>query len=101
MSQQGVTAAAIGEHCVSFVAGLLSESKKAIDPAVEFDRLGLDSAMAVAMIFDLEEWLGIELSPSLLFEHTTISRLAAHLAGDLAGTPNVPQAAAVPSPATT
>lgn len=75
-------AAAITDRCVSFVARLLDEKKEAIDAEAEFDRLGLDSAMAVAMIFDLEEWLGIELSPSLLFDHTTIARLSAHLAGE-------------------
>jgi acyl carrier protein len=83
MTRQGTEAAAeIRQRCVLFVAGLLSRSEGAIGADVEFDRLGLDSAMAVAMLFDLEEWLGIELSPSLLFEHTTIAKLAAHLAGE-------------------
>jgi acyl carrier protein len=80
----GFDAAAIRDHCVSFVAQLLNEKKEAIDADAEFDRLGLDSAMAVAMIFDLEESLGIELSPSLLFDHTTIAKLAGHLAGETA-----------------
>ena len=81
-SDVAINTAAIRERCVTFVAQLLSEKKEAIDADAEFDRLGLDSAMAVAMIFDLEEWLGIEVSPSLLFDHTTISMLAGHLAAE-------------------
>lgn len=85
MQSTEVTALAIRDRCTEFVSRLLDEKKDAIDADAEFDRLGLDSAMAVAMIFDLEEWLGTELSPSLLFEHTTINKLADHLAG-VAGT---------------
>lgn len=82
-SNVDVNVGAIRERCVSFVAQLLSEKKEAIDADAEFDRLGLDSAMAVAMILDLEEWLGVEVSPSLLFDHTTIAMLAGHLADEI------------------
>ena len=82
-----VTAFAIRDRCTEFVSQLLDEKKDAIDADAEFDRLGLDSAMAVAMIFDLEEWLGRELSPSLLFEQTTINKLADHLAGAAGAAP--------------
>jgi acyl carrier protein len=83
VQSMGANASAIRDRCVDFVSRLLDEKKDAIDAEAEFDRLGLDSAMAVAMIFDLEEWLGVELSPSLLFEHTTINKLAGHLAGEV------------------
>jgi acyl carrier protein len=45
-----------------------------------FARLGLDSANSVFLIVELEDWLGLELTPDLLFEHPTIGELARHLA---------------------
>jgi acyl carrier protein len=41
----------------------------------------MDSAMAVYLLMALEERLGVELPPELLFERQTIAELAAHLAG--------------------
>jgi acyl carrier protein len=78
------TAAGIETWCRSYVANLLGTQPVKINPDTEFDRFGLDSAMAVAMCLDLEERLGIEIPPALLFEYTTISELAAHVAGELA-----------------
>jgi acyl carrier protein len=37
------------------------------------------------LIVELEEWLELELTPDLLFEHPTISDLARYLAGRAAG----------------
>jgi acyl carrier protein len=37
------------------------------------------------LIVELEEWLGIELTPDLLFEYPTIAELARYLAGRSAG----------------
>jgi acyl carrier protein len=45
-----------------------------------FARLGLDSANSVFLIVELEDWLGLELTPDLLFEYPTIGELARHLA---------------------
>lgn len=70
----------IADWCRHYVANLLDTPIEKIDATTEFDRFGLDSAMAVAMILELEEHLGGEVSPSLLFEYTTIAALADHLA---------------------
>jgi acyl carrier protein len=43
--------------------------------------MGMDSAMAVYFLMALEEKLGVELPPELLFEHQTIAEVASHLAG--------------------
>jgi len=51
--------------------------------------LGLDSANSVYLIVELEEWLGLELTPDLLFEHPTISDLARYLAARAAGETDV------------
>ncbi|AJP04992.1 hypothetical protein TU94_29680 [Streptomyces cyaneogriseus subsp. noncyanogenus] len=42
--------------------------------------LGLDSAALLGMARDMEARLGTRLAPTLLFEHTTVAALAAHLA---------------------
>lgn len=69
----------IQRWCQQYVANLLDTPVGKIDPETEFDSFGLDSAMAVAMVLELEERLGTEVSPSLLFEYTTIAQLAEHL----------------------
>jgi acyl carrier protein len=51
-----------------------------IGPEMTFARLGLDSANSVFLIVELEDWLGLELTPDLLFEYPTIGELARHLA---------------------
>jgi len=76
-------AAQIQAWCTDYIARTLGMPRSKIDPALEVDRLGLDSATAVALIMDLEAELGIELAPELLFEHPTLARLSAHLAAQL------------------
>jgi acyl carrier protein len=71
--------------CVTYVSKILDVPPNRIDPSVEVDRLGLDSSTAVALIMSLEEWLGIELMPELLFEYPTITGLSNHLAARLSG----------------
>lgn len=50
-----------------------------IDPDTKFARLGVDSATAVFLLVELEEWLGVELGAEVVFEHQTITDLARHL----------------------
>jgi phthiocerol/phenolphthiocerol synthesis type-I polyketide synthase C len=51
-----------------------------IDPHNSFESYGLPSRDLVMLSGDLEEWLGIPLSPVLLYEFPTLQALAAHLA---------------------
>ncbi|HXZ02884.1 MAG TPA: acyl carrier protein [Stellaceae bacterium] len=74
-----LTMASVRDHCVQFLAKTLHADAGTIDPAADFDRLGLDSVMAVALVLDLEEWSGLDLEPSLLFEYPTINELAAYV----------------------
>jgi acyl transferase domain-containing protein/acyl-CoA synthetase (AMP-forming)/AMP-acid ligase II/acyl carrier protein len=55
---------------------------------------GMDSAQAVSLSGDLEEWLGQEFSPTLVYDYPSIYALAAYLAGE----PPVPEPAEI-SPA--
>jgi acyl carrier protein len=73
--------AAIRDWCVRYLAQTLDLCDQEIQPDVTFARLGLDSANSVYLVVELEEWLGLELTPELLFEHPTISDLARYLAG--------------------
>lgn len=72
---------AIRDWCVKYLARTLDLSEQAIDPEAKFAQLGLDSANSVYLIVELEDWLGLELTPDLVFEHPTISELARYLAG--------------------
>lgn len=72
--------AGIRQWCQAYIANILGgRQADSIDPDAEFDSFGLDSAMAVAMILELEENLDEEVSPSLLFDHPTIRSLSEHL----------------------
>lgn len=81
MRRENPSEAAIRDWCVKYLAVTLELADQEIEPDVTFARLGLDSANSVYLIVELEEWLGLELTPELLFEHPTISDLAGYLAG--------------------
>ena len=72
--------AAIRDWCTEYLARALDLPARTIDAATTFARMGLDSANSVFLIVELEDWLGLELTPDLLFEHPTICELARHLA---------------------
>jgi acyl carrier protein len=71
---------AIQQWSIEYIAGKLDVPASQLDPAADVDSLGLDSTTAVAYIMSLEEWLGIELTPELLFEYPSITSLSGHLA---------------------
>ncbi|KLU04773.1 Long-chain-fatty-acid--CoA ligase [Rhodopirellula islandica] len=58
-----------------------------LTPETPFAETGMDSLTAVELSSELEDWLGIELTPVLAFNYPTSSRLAAYLAETLAGGP--------------
>lgn len=80
MNANATDAGAIQTWCIDYVSRLTDTPPERIDPTVEVDRLGLDSATAVALIMSLEEQIGIELMPELLFDYPTIAKLSQHLA---------------------
>ena len=73
------TVSEIQAWLVSYLAKLLENEPDEIDVTIPFDRYGLDSAAAVGMTGDLEEWLGYELDPTLIYDYPTIEALAGHL----------------------
>ena len=74
----------ISAFCVDQLADILHVPKESIDPRVNFARLGLDSAMSVYLVIELEEKLKIELDTDALADHPTIDALSSYLA-DRAG----------------
>ena len=62
------------------VADHLERPVEEIGPAVGFFDLGIDSAALLELTAAIERLVGRSLPPTLLFEHQTAARLAAHLA---------------------
>ena len=44
-----------------------------------FAALGLDSASSTHLLVELEDWLGVELSPEAVFDYPTVAELARFL----------------------
>ena len=65
---------------ISYLAQLLEVDSDEIDTATPFDRYGLDSSAAVGMTGDLEDWLNVELDPTLVYDYPTIKALTQYLA---------------------
>jgi acyl carrier protein len=74
----------ISDFCVLCLAKELRVPKEQIETGTKFSRLGLDSAMVVYVMMDIEEKLGVELSTDDFYDYPTIDALSAHLAEKLA-----------------
>jgi len=83
----------ISAFCVDQLAEILRIPKDTIDVNARFTRLGLDSAMTVYLLMELEDRLDLELSAETFVDHPTVADLSAHLAGKLAARAAQPAAA--------
>ncbi|KVC64862.1 polyketide synthase [Burkholderia ubonensis] len=68
-----------------YLAVRLRTDRGSIDVNRQFIDYGLDSADAMKMVGDLEDYVGFELSPSLPYQYPTIDALAQALADLSAG----------------
>jgi acyl carrier protein len=75
-----VTEAEIRDWCIICVKRTIDDPSIAIGPNATFAQMGLDSATSAYFIVELEEWLGCELDPEIVFEHPTIADLARFIA---------------------
>jgi acyl carrier protein len=80
LHQPDAVEAAIRTWCINYLAEMLKLPPAEIDPDVKCGRLGLESASAIFLVTALEEWLGVELSAELVFEHQTVADVARYLA---------------------
>jgi acyl carrier protein len=75
----------ISEFCVISLAKVLRVSKDRVETDAKFNRLGLDSAMVVYVMMELEEKLGIELSMDDFYDYPSVRELSRYLAEKHAG----------------
>ncbi|KAB8320091.1 hybrid non-ribosomal peptide synthetase/type I polyketide synthase [Tolypothrix campylonemoides VB511288] len=95
--QKSYTAEVIETWLISKLTEQLASSKP-IDIQQPLADYGLSSLKAVSISGELQEWLGRELSPTLLYDYPTIKSLAQHLGGLETG---VNKLDAHPTPTTT
>jgi acyl transferase domain-containing protein/acyl-CoA synthetase (AMP-forming)/AMP-acid ligase II/pimeloyl-ACP methyl ester carboxylesterase len=66
---------------VDRLAEILNVFRSEIDLEESFATSGLDSVQAVRLSADLEDWLGVKLSPTVIYDYPNIASLAKYLAG--------------------
>src|SRR4029078_5697224 len=74
----------ISDFCVTALANILRISKDRADTGTKFNRPGLDSAMLVYLMMELEEKLDIELSTDDFYDHPTVEALSRFLTDNAA-----------------
>lgn len=83
MQERSITIPSIESRIATYIAESLGIEVDQVPLEVDVERLGLNSAVVVSLIGDLEDWLGIELSPSILYEFPTVRSVSMHLYSQL------------------
>jgi acyl carrier protein len=73
--------AEIRDWCLAYLGRTVADPSIAVGAEIPFPQMGLDSATSAYFIVELEEWVGIELEPELVFDYPTVAELARHIAG--------------------
>jgi acyl carrier protein len=60
----------------------LGPGAEEIDAHLPFSYYGLDSLDAVALAAELEEWLGVEVTPDVAWDHPTAHAVATYLGSE-------------------
>ncbi|MEU9163600.1 acyl carrier protein [Streptomyces sp. NPDC048424] len=67
----------------------LRRAPETIDPSVPLAEYGMDSVAALSLCGDLEDEFGLEVEPTLLWDHPTVTSLVGYLSTALpAGSPD-------------
>ena len=69
----------IRDWCLAYLTRTVDNPAIPIGPDIPFPRMGLDSATSAYFIVELEEWVGVELEPELVFDYPTVDELARHI----------------------
>ena len=59
----------------------LTDGSEQISPKTPLFKVGIDSASAAQFVGVLRQQTGLQLSPTLIFEHSTAEDIALHLSG--------------------
>ena len=70
----------ISDLCTASLANVLRIAKDRVKTDTKFSRLGLDSAMVVYVMLEIEEKLNLELSTDDFYDYPTIDELSRYLA---------------------
>ena len=70
----------ISDVCTDSLANVLRIAKDRVKIDTKFSRLGLDSAMVVYVMLEIEEKLDLELSTDDFYDYPTIDDLSRYLA---------------------
>lgn len=62
-----------------YLAEALGVPPATIDPAADFDRLGVDSVVAVALLMEIEQRYGVDIPPDELFDEPTLDAVAGYV----------------------
>lgn len=79
LTVKDISAPEIQDWLVAYLSDLLKIEPDEVDVTIPFDRYGLDSTAAISLTGDLEEWLGKEIDPTLLYDYPTVEALVEHL----------------------
>jgi acyl carrier protein len=79
--ESGFKADEIMQWLVTRISDILEISAEEIDVEAPIMNLALSSVEAIGLSGELEEYLGVGLSPTLVYQHPSLSSLAHHLAG--------------------
>lgn len=77
---QPQTEEAVQLWLVSYFSELLLVESHEIDIQLPLNSYRLDSTEVLSLTGALEDWLGLRLSPKLVYEYSSIEKLAQHLA---------------------
>jgi acyl carrier protein len=69
----------VRQWLLASVARVVKVTPDQIDGSQRFDTLGMDSLQAVSLSGAIEEWIGEELSPALVWEYPSIDLLVSYL----------------------
>lgn len=67
---------------VSNIAAIIEIDPELIDVQKPLENYGIDSMQAMNLSGDMQEWLGCQLSPTVVWDYPTIELLARHLIQD-------------------
>jgi acyl carrier protein len=81
MTVGDVTAEAVAARLTARLARELRIPAESIEPEADLFSYGLDSLTAITLLGEIEDWLGMELDPAMIWDHPSIGALSSHIAG--------------------